>query len=260
MTVRYLAVALFALAGTAFVAPPLFADSINLLRPAGKGLSPSILFDASRRPLESDDQAASELDEDCVALNDRTRSSSAHSGAMNWNFGQLMWEEDQRGEPALIYLICVNPARERSSMGGAMQMIAALSWSGAPSSRHNAGTRAPRYSAEPPTAVVDLADLIDIGKAPADGGLPGSVDLSGAFGAPGFTPLPGGDVIWAAQSGADPFPITLSSLAAGDDPPIALDPREWAEPIDMAPVPEPGTWLLMGTGLAAAWRAARRRK
>lgn len=234
MTVSYLAVAPLVLAGIAIAAPPLYADSINLFQPTS--------------------QAPEELDEDCIALKN-PRSSSALLGFVHWNFGQLTWQWDQANEPALIYLLCVEQTAERSSVGGAMQiqLMAASSWSGSTRLGRSADTGSPAYSPDAASPAVDFADSSEISGVHPPGALPGRIDLSGAgevpFGAPGFAPFPDGDVT-----------ITLSSLAVGDDPPITLDPREWAGPDDLAPVPEPGTWLLMGTGLLAAWRSARKRK
>ena len=95
-----------------------------------------------------------------------------------------------------------------------------------------------------------------------------------AGGAP-TTPLaPFGDGNLVTLTHPLPFPTTSATVGGGsfesvnsagggseggtqDAPFAAFAPLIAFDPVEMSPVPEPGTWLLMGTGLAAAWRAHR---
>jgi hypothetical protein len=260
MTVRYLAVALLVLAAMAFSALAAFADSINVLRPSRQPAMPTILFDADIPPLESDDEAA--LDRDCISFADRHASSSSTVGSASWHFGELAWDWHE-SQPQLIYLLCVTPRSDRSAIGGAMQMIAALSWS---------SLRATRSAERPPAplAVTVGSDVMENDDPRDDGDrpledlpvtdeLPPGGDWPVRW--PAFSPLPREDFeMQSSAETAGASPISFDLPGATDDHPITLDPSEWANSGDLAPVPEPGTWLLTATGLAAAWRAARKRK
>jgi len=113
--------------------------------------------------------------------------------------------------------------------------------------------------------------------APLDGFLSTDVpgpDIPGSIGDPGSVPVPipeppipsgGGSTNPGAPTGGDPPPVIVN-LPPPVQPPIELPPDfrlEEETPLDPGgpvPVPEPGTLLLTGGGLALALRRVRRRR
>jgi hypothetical protein len=262
-----------ALAGVVFSARVATADSINLLRPSSAA-APLILIDQSKGPWRSDDEATGILDRECVAVSGRDREPKRVAlGGVNWRAGELAWQWERRAEPEIIYVICVDRAPREGGAGGGMQLAAALSWSdlplamagrgewfagiaGAarPDGRRTATTPGqtpdspwsdpPWTSSDPPPSWESEPPL----DPPRDVPIGAPLDLPIPIGSIRFPPTePIADDV-PGTGGEPPPPSRIF------DPPIALDPRE------MVPMPEPGTFLLMGTGLAAAWRMSRRKR
>jgi len=278
-TSRSIALLTLAVAGVAISARAATADSINLLRPAAL-TAPVILFDQTHGPWISDDEAAAAIDKDCVAVNDRARDKRTPAfGAVNWRGSHPAFQWAPSAEPAIVYVVCVDHPPTRSGWsGGGMQYSAALSWSAQSSMVF------PRNSFT--TAVGLAADALPGRTQPIgspDAGLPWTSTDPPPASWPDEPPRPGESIdppidrpfarpldLPITPPGDLPIPIASisfppsgrssgaggnSSAAAGTlNVPIALAPGE------MIPTPEPGTWLLLGTGLAAAWRIARRKQ
>jgi hypothetical protein len=266
---RYVAIAALAsVAGVVTVAPA-FADSINLLRPAAKPLSPSIMIDTIKKSAAEDDASAS-IDQDCVVLSDRT--SSAVKDSTRFNFGQLAWSWDESDAAAVIYILCVDPKREPSLIGGVggggTGMTAAWPWPvaqpadrGGPSATFDTlasnNDRAPFTVIPIPGAATTATDATASSR-PTESTASFFESDADAMSNISFSDLLVSSTIGSSSGvlGDTGFGSGAGFVAGGHegslfDPPIELVPEE------MAPVPEPGTWLLLGTGLAAAWRARR---
>ena len=259
---RRAAIPLLALTGMAWVAPTAYADSINLLRQGAPRLSPSILVNSSTIGTTSDENAEA-IDRECVAIDDDVRSSWSRFGRVEFRFGRFAWEWDPQAATGIVYVICV----ERSghgmpgggggggggmSMGGAMMMAAAGSWA----NRSSAG---PMAAGPGVIASIDDAGLSVSGSDPTSN-IAWSADRQPERHGPSI------DHTLATWSDIEPLltmpvgpqsALTESVLGAGL--PAAFDsPVSPLAPIDAAPVPEPATLLLFGTGLAAAWRARKK--
>jgi hypothetical protein len=232
---------------------PAAANSINLLQP-GSQSSSRLLFDLAQLPTQGADDAAIDPDRDCVAVADEARNRQTRFGTANWTRGRLSWEWDPGDEPVLVYLMCVNRKRSEPTWGG-LEFGAGLSWAGAPMffRQIRALGLAGDVAGEP------ILTSFEIGETPFIS-WPGQDD----------TPTPSDDPNNPIGT-IDPTPVlfdipitpsTTTSLtssagapASGGDPPIFLDPINAVENL---PVPEPSTWLLIGTGLAFAWKLRRR--
>ena len=267
-TSRSTALLTLTLAGVAISARAATADSINLLRPAAI-TAPVILFDQSHGPWISDDEAAAAIDKDCVAVNDRARDKRRPSiGTVNWRGAHPAFQWEPSAEPAIVYVVCVEHPPAGSRGGGSMQFSAALSWSAQPP------TLFPRnaFATAIGVASESRSDEPEPGRSP-DAELPWTSNEPPPTSWPDEPPPSGGPVDLPIDLPITPpldFPIPIASInfppssrpagAGGDgsgaagpiNVPIVLAPDE------NIPTPEPATWLLMGTGLAAAWRAARR--
>jgi hypothetical protein len=242
-----------ALAGIVAAASDARADSINLLRLGSTATSPFVLILASKRPFETDEEVRTLLDEQCVAVR-AAHTASSRLGNVQWRFGQLAWQWNPAGEPNLIYVLCGDRRHHASALGGdAMPMFAGL-WSGLPSGnrRGDAGAVTGAFSIEPgaPEAPIDPTPLPgwNTGEDP-----PISRDIGSD------TPPPAGAGDSLAPTSANLFAIGSGS-AIGDAPVAPIDWPITLDPSGAPLVPEPGTWLLFGSGLAAAWRTARRRQ
>jgi hypothetical protein len=234
---------------------PAAASSINVLQP-GSQSSTRPLFDLV--PTQSADDRAIDADRDCVAVADETRKRQAQFGTANWTRGRLSWDWEPGDAPVLVYLMCVNRQRSEPGLGG-LEFGAGLSWGGAPMifRRPRALGHAGDIAAEP------IATSFEIGETPFIS-WPVQDDIS----APSDDP---NDPIGTVSTTPVLFdipvaPSTITSLTssigalpgAGTGSPALLD-----NPIDPSgslPVPEPGTWILMATGLAVAWKFGRRRR
>src|SRR5262245_41774102 len=108
-----------------------FAGPINLLQPAATQ-STRVLIDASR--FDAEDDAATELGGDCVAVADREIRGAAGLGAVAWTGGRLSWEWDRGREPALVYVMCLdrtarwNFASYGNALGMGMSFLAGAAW------------------------------------------------------------------------------------------------------------------------------------
>lgn len=241
-----IAAALFAASATAAVAGPL-----NLLQPIPQS-STRIVIDASQPPWTSDDEATARLDGDCVAIADPRLRTSSGFGRVSWTRGRLAWEWDRGREPELVYVMCLDRARRQSSSGGgnSMSMVAALS-SG--HSQSAGTTTAIESSATPipaptsfeigPTPFISWPVVVD------------PLDPSTPFGSAAEPTLLDFPVRTAnADGGPHDVPLLVADAMEAFDPAARL-----LDPGDVAPVPEPSSWLLFGTGLAAACRSGRKK-
>lgn len=235
------------LAGVIISARVANADSINLLRSTST-TAPLILFDQSAGPWPSDDEATALIARECVALSDRTRDRRFALGGVNWRAGRLAWQWEPRKEPDIVYVICVERPQRQPGFAAGLQMAAALSWSGRPIANVSRGQPAanggPVRAGVEPTPVVPGETPESWTDPPLD--MPPDAPREVPLG----LPIPIGAISFPAAPTSDTFPGGGTTVS----PPFVLDPP------GMIPTPEPGTFVLMGTGLAAAWRIARRKR
>ncbi len=263
-TFRRSAILLLALGGELMVPPPVGADSINLLRSGAARLAPSILIDSSTTIGTGVDDSL-ELIRDCVAISADVRGSWSRL-RREWQFGRFAWEWEPFGSADIVYVICVERrggSRDGGGgliggAGGGMFVAAPLAWNGrSVQTADGAGGMEPIADALPEVA----AYIPPTGSDPASG-TDGPASNAGSERSPQTVdPLTFAtsalDAQWTASqifgSGAtDPVIGTID--AASFNAPVTLDP------VYAPPVPEPGTWLLLGSGLAAAWRAAKKHR
>jgi hypothetical protein len=154
-------------------------------------------------------------------------------------------KDQARRDETLFYVLCRDSASEGMASDGGVAAMNGISMLGA--RRYAPRILANRFGAEPdvPGRVLDPALPLDI--------LPG-----------GFTERDLERVLASSEPAFDgavrPFSqrILLDSDAGfgpGGDSLIAARADQGISPAEMVPVPEPATWVLLGTGLAAAWRA-----
>ncbi len=267
---RRAALPLLALAGVVIAASPASADTINLLRRETSQLSPSILFDSSTTIFGSDESIATLLDRDCVAIDDDVRGSWSRYGRVEWRFGRFAWEREPSNASGIVYVICVDRRGQASPGGsgmggsvGGMMMAAALMW--------GRGATNPQIFDPPITAsggpqITDPQISASVNPPIIGPQISASVDLQvsdpqiSAFLDPPTTDprlvafqdpqIADSQISSVLDPGSSPSPAL--SPSASFDAPVAVDP------VNAPPVPEPGTWLLLGSGLAAAWRASRK--
>lgn len=262
---RRAAIPLLALAGVAIAATRTEADSINLLRQGTPRLSPSIIVDSSTGNFGAEGEVTSQIERDCIAIDADVRGSWSRLGQVEWRFGRFTWEWESASTPGVVYVICID-RRGHSPAGGGGGIGSGFGGGGmqlAPSAGRPTGILyAPGVigsgSPEDPIAAILPMAEPDVRKGPTpgpDSAGPADSPIS-EFDPQVFDAPMAGHLISFAAPVSDPlvtdgpFEIPQPSFAA----PMALDP------VVAPPVPEPATWLLLGTGLAAAWRARRHRK
>lgn len=205
---------------------------------------------------QASDDAAIDPVRDCVAVADEARKTQTRFGSLNWTRGRMSWDWDPGDDPVLVYLVCVNRERSRSSLGG-LEFGAGLSWAGAPAIFRRTSARGQSGDA----VIAPIVTEFEIGETPFI-----SWPIQDDIGPPPNDP---DDPIGTVNSTPMLFDIpvttsTTTSLTASiDSPPGAgIDgPALLDDPIDPSgslPVPEPSTWILIVTGLGFAWRFRRR--
>jgi hypothetical protein len=223
------------------------ADSINLLRPAA-ATAPVILIDQSTGVWQSDDEAIAMIGEDCVAVSDRAdEPRHAGLGSIQWHAGQPAWRWAVGAEPAFVYVICVDHAKPGFGFDGGLHLSAALSWSRLPavgpgrSESLVANSGIERGLDGSPTEPHGPPELPWTSSDPSS--WPPETTLDVPIALPTIPPVTFTDTAGNATA------VSLSS-----DRPIILDMPE------MIATPEPGSLWLVATGLAVAWRTARRKR
>lgn len=238
------------LLAVALTARPAGADSLNFMHMTTMPLASSMLIDASTSLWDRDRELPKAV-EDCAPLNRDVRASS-HLGTVSWQFGQLTWHWNRAADPSVTYIVCNNRGsiHELMDAGGALfgGMSSAGSAAVAPSARLALTTEP---IAVPLTHVMELPTR-----------MPPSIDTIGTVSetaSDGPMLDDGGFKISLGYEQSNTFETNgLSSLPEFRDL-AAIDPAGFDDQRDMAPVPEPGTLLLMATGLGVAWRVARRK-
>lgn len=248
-----------AVAAVILVAANSEASGINLLQPV---TTPQvrIVFDASGS-LSDEDAATAKTDGECVAIADPQQRSSSGFGSVSWTHSRLSWQWDRGREPSIVYVMCLDRAGSswNGSGGGGgasgMNVFAALAAANAASA---VPTNAPASLATPMPAPTSF----EIGPTPfiswPDAGSPSPDDPTAPTATISIEPvlfdLP---TMLPTMIGMD---VSGAPLPDGDTIAPFVAPAPIGGPGDMSPVPEPATWLLMGTGLAVAWCATRRHR
>jgi hypothetical protein len=205
---------------------------------------------------QASDDAAIDPDRDCVAVADEARKTQTRFGTLNWTRGRVSWEWDAGDDPMLIYLMCVNRQRSgssRSATFGGLEFGASLSWAGAPAIFRRTSARGQSGDA----VIAPIVTPFEIGETPFI-----SWPIQDDIASPPNDP---DDPIGTVNSTPVLFdiPVTTSTTTtltasidappgAGIDGPAVVDNP--VDPSGSLPVPEPATWMLIGTGLVLAWR------
>jgi hypothetical protein len=229
------------------------ADSINLLRATPASLQ-AIVFDSVRLDGSADELSAL-VDERCMVVEDRQRDARARPGTSRLPPGQAAWLWDTPTDQ-FPYVICLDSPSHQTALGGGLNVPAALMW------LQRSSTAARRPAAVESGHDNSAPDVI-VAIPPTGPRL-----LWWPVGGPPTTPpdeppLAIDTFAMDAPTGWSEFAAGLAEPAGGNGYPMfasttALDPLNSLTPAETIPAPEPGTWLLVATGLAAAWRARRR--
>lgn len=131
---------------------------------------------------------------------------------------------------------------DAGSGGGGLRLASGLFWTGS------------TMSARLPIGISGSTNLLPGDLGAIDSSLPGGVDMPPIDHVMIDRLMPRGDGAAVDPAGFLASGLALSSLPSGPTGEGLLGPN----PVDNAVVPEPGTWLLLGTGLAMALRRRRR--
>jgi len=185
-----------------------------------------------------------EVNVDCVVLPERVGDVWLHFGELVWR-----WTTADNDESAIV---CVDRrlVDGRSAAGGFALPSHGTSGGGATQGGGSIALSAfegsPREVEAPPsTPVFDDPDASS-----------GNDSLPSPFGTADLPPLTSNDLLFDPSA-----PDWDNPDGDGDDTierPIGF--ANQLDTADLTPVPEPGTWLMLGTGLAAAWRSSRRKR